>query len=95
MAGGCGWLEEEAGFAGVNQARHLDARSPGVTAHPILWGSSLTPLGWMSNTDCLLALLWLLTAAAAGRLYSGGRCRPAGTQECFPAHGPAPQQFTE
>ena len=49
-----------------------------------LYGPPLTPSG-VSNTVRLSGSGLLLTAAAAGaagRLYSGGRCRPAGTQEC-------------
>ena len=55
-----------------------------------MWGSSLTPLGRMSNTDCLLALLWLLTAGGAGAAVvyiAVAACRPAESQECFPPMG--------
>ena len=55
-----------------------------------LWGSSLIPPGRMSNTDCLLALIWLPTAGGAGAAVvyiAVAACRPAESQECFPPMG--------
>ena len=86
--GGKGWWGRQS--SGRSGRGICDHSAQLVLSPPlVIWGPTPTVgVGSTVSSGCGL-FLTAGAAGAAGGLYSGGRCRPAGTQERFPAQGPA------